>query len=211
MDNISIGKRIEHARELRSLTMDELASRIGVAKSTIQRYEKGKITTIKLPVIDSIARELKVNPSWIIGKTDAMDVVNGNRTASITIPVLGRVAAGIPIDAISEIIDREEIPSEMAKSGEYFGLRIKGDSMSPYIMDGDTVIVRKQDDADSDQVVIALINGNDGVCKKLRKTAHGLMLISLNPQYDPMVFDHSEIDSIPIKIIGKVVEIRRKL
>lgn len=211
MDNISIGKRIEHARELRSLTMDELASRIGVAKSTIQRYEKGKITTIKLPVIDSIARELKVNPSWIIGKTDAMDVVNVNRTASITIPVLGRVAAGIPIDAISEIIDREEIPSEMAKSGEYFGLRIKGDSMSPYIMDGDTVIVRKQDDADSDQVVIALINGNDGVCKKLRKTAHGLMLISLNPQYDPMVFDHSEIDSIPIKIIGKVVEIRRKL
>lgn len=211
MDNISIGKRIEHARELRSLTMDELASRIGVAKSTIQRYEKGKITTIKLPVIDSIARELKVNPSWIIGKADAMDVVNGNRTASITIPVLGRVAAGIPIDAISEIIDREEIPSEMAKSGEYFGLRIKGDSMSPYIMDGDTVIVRKQDDADSDQVVIALINGNDGVCKKLRKTAHGLMLISLNPQYDPMVFDHSEIDSIPIKIIGKVVEIRRKL
>ncbi len=211
MDNISIGKRIEHARELRSLTMDELASRIGVAKSTIQRYEKGKITTIKLPVIDSIARELKVNPSWIIGKTDAMDVVNDNRTASITIPVLGRVAAGIPIDAISEIIDREEIPSEMAKSGEYFGLRIKGDSMSPYIMDGDTVIVRKQDDADSDQIVIALINGNDGVCKKLRKTSHGLMLISLNPQYDPMVFDHSEIDSIPVKIIGKVVEIRRKL
>lgn len=211
MDNISIGKRIEHARELRSLTMDELASRIGVAKSTIQRYEKGKITTIKLPVIDSIARELKVNPSWIIGKTDAMDVVNGNRTAPITIPVLGRVAAGIPIDAISEIIDREEIPSEMAKSGEYFGLRIKGDSMSPYIMDRDTVIVRKQDDADSDQVVIALINGNDGVCKKLRKTAHGLMLISLNPQYDPMVFDYSEIDSIPVKIIGKVVEIRRKL
>ena len=211
MDNISIGKRIEHARELRSLTMDELASRIGVAKSTIQRYEKGKITTIKLPVIDSIARELKVNPSWIIGKTDAMDVVNGNRTATITIPVLGRVAAGIPIDAISEIIDQEEIPLEMAKSGEYFGLRIKGDSMSPYIIDGDTVIVRKQDDADSDQIVIALINGNDGVCKKLRKIAHGLMLISLNPQYDPMVFDYSEIDSIPVKIIGKVVEIRRKL
>ena len=211
MDNISIGKRIEHARELRSLTMDELASRIGVAKSTIQRYEKGKITTIKLPVIDSIARELKVNPSWIIGKTDVMDVVNSNRTATITIPVLGRVAAGIPIDAISEIIDREEIPLEMAKSGEYFGLRIKGDSMSPYIIDGDTVIVRKQDDADSDQIVIALINGNDGVCKKLRKTPHGLMLISLNPQYDPMVFDHSEIDSIPVIIIGKVVEIRRKL
>ena len=211
MDNISIGKRIEHARELRSLTMDELASRIGVAKSTIQRYEKGKITTIKLPVIDSIARELKVNPSWIIGKTDAMDVVNDNRTASITIPVLGRVAAGIPIDAISEIIDREEIPSEMAKSGEYFGLRIKGDSMSPYIMDGDTVIVRRQDDAESDEIIIALVNGHDGVCKKLKKLNSGLMLISLNPQYDPMVFDHSEIDTMPVRILGRVVEVRRKM
>ena len=211
MDNISIGKRIEHARELRSLTMDELASRIGVAKSTIQRYEKGKITTIKLPVIDSIARELKVNPSWIIGKTDAMDVVNDNRTASITIPVLGRVAAGIPIDAISEIIDREEIPSEMAKSGEYFGLRIKGDSMSPYIMDGDTFIVRRQDDAESDEIIIALVNGHDGVCKKLKKLNSGLMLISLNPQYDPMVFDHSEIDTMPVRILGRVVEVRRKM
>jgi transcriptional regulator with XRE-family HTH domain len=74
MDNISIGKRIEQARELRGLTMVDLANQIGVAKSTVQRYEKGKINKIKLPVIGSIARALNVNPLWIIGKTDNMDV-----------------------------------------------------------------------------------------------------------------------------------------
>lgn len=209
MDNISIGKRIERARELSGLTMDELASRIGVAKSTIQRYEKGKIATIKLPVIDSIARELKVNPSWIIGKTASMDAVH--HAASYAIPVLGRVAAGIPIDSIEEVIDQEEISLQLARTGDFFGLRIKGDSMSPCIMDGDTVIVRRQDDAETDEIVVALINGHDGVCKKLKKIANGIMLISLNPQYDPMVFDHAEVDSIPVKIIGRVVEVRRKL
>ena len=88
---------------------------------------------------------------------------------SVSIPVVGRVAAGIPIDAIEEIIDREDIPSTLAKTGDFFGLRIKGDSMSPRIMNGDTVIVRRQDDAESDEIVIALINGHDGVCKKLKK------------------------------------------
>ena len=83
--------------------------------------------------------------------------------------------------------------------------------MSPRIMDGDTVIVRRQEDAESDQIVIALINGHDGVCKKLKKLNNGIMLISLNPQYDPMVYDHSEIDAIPVKILGRVVEVRGKL
>ncbi len=211
MDNTDIGKRIQYARDMKKMTMDDLASRIGVAKSTIQRYEKGKISTIKLPIIDSIARTLNVNPSWIVGKSEIMEPIHSKPKTSISIPVLGRVAAGIPIDAIDEVIDQEEISSRLAKTGDFFGLRIKGDSMSPRIMDGDTVIVRRQDDAESDEIVIALINGHDGVCKKLKKLNNGLMLISLNPQYDPMVFDHAEVDSIPVKIIGRVVEVRGKL
>jgi transcriptional regulator with XRE-family HTH domain len=73
-DCLAIGQRIERARELHDLSMEDLANRIGVAKSTIQRYEKGKITNIKLPIIESIARALDVNPSWIIGKTDKMEL-----------------------------------------------------------------------------------------------------------------------------------------
>lgn len=212
MDNLNIGKRIEKARELRELTMDDLANRIGVAKSTIQRYEKGKINTIKIPVIDAIARELNVNPSWIVGKSDKMEPsYEAHHSTAHTIRVLGRVAAGIPIDSIEETIDQEEISDELYRTGTFFGLRIKGDSMSPRIQDGDTVIVRSQEDAESDQIVIALINEHDGVCKKLRKLENGLMLISLNPSYEPMIFSKGEIDTMPVKIIGRVVEVRGKL
>ena len=74
MNNIEIGKRIHNARTLRKYTLDEVAKKIGVAKSTIQRYENGKITKIKLPVIDSIANALAVNPAWLVGKSEEMEI-----------------------------------------------------------------------------------------------------------------------------------------
>lgn len=102
------------------------------------------------------------------------------------IPVLGRVAAGIPINAITEIIDTEEISEELAKTGDFFALKIKGDSMEPRIVDGDVVIVKQQEDAENGDTVIALVNGDDAVCKRLRKYRDGLELISNNPAYAPM-------------------------
>ena len=84
--------------------------------------------------------------------------------------------------------------------------------MAPRILDGDNVIVRQQDDANSGDIIIALVNGHDGVCKKLKKLDNGgAMLISNNPSYEPMVFEKNEIDTIPVKIIGKVVELRGKM
>lgn len=73
MESIEIGKRIGEARKLRGATLDDIATKIGVAKSTIQRYENGKIVKIKLPVVESIALALNVNPSWIVGKSNIME------------------------------------------------------------------------------------------------------------------------------------------
>lgn len=126
------------------------------------------------------------------------------------IPVLGRVAAGIPIDAIEDILDWEEISGQIALSGDYFGLKIKGDSMEPSICNDDVVIVRQQDDAEDGDIVIALVNGHDAVCKRLKKYKDGVVLISKNPSYDPMYFTSAEIDETPVKIIGKVIELRRR-
>ena len=128
----------------------------------------------------------------------------------ITINVLGRVAAGIPINAITEIIDTEEISEEMAKTGEYFGLKIRGDSMEPRICDGDVVIVRQQDNAESGDIVIAMVNGDDATCKRLVKYASSIALVSLNSKYEPMMFTNEEIMSKPVRVIGKVVELRGK-
>lgn len=141
------------------------------------------------------------------------DLVEEKKRAKkgVTINVLGRVAAGIPIEAIEEIIDTEEIAEDMAKTGEFFGLQIHGNSMEPRIYEGDVVIVRQQDDADSGDVVIAMINGDDATCKRLRKYRDGIELIPNNPSYEPMFFSNEEIMTKPVKIIGKVIELRGKL
>lgn len=129
----------------------------------------------------------------------------------LRVPVLGYVAAGIPIEAIQDIIDYEEIPEQLARDGsEYFALQIKGDSMEPKISDGDVVIVRKQPDCDSGQIAIVCVNGDHATCKKIMKQPTGVLLKPLNPSHDPTFYTNEEIESIPITILGRVVELRAK-
>lgn len=147
-----------------------------------------------------------------IGKTDLLDehVFSKKEIKAYKIPVLGRVAAGLPISAQEEILDWEEITPQMAFDGEYFALQIQGDSMEPKFSNGDVVIVRQQEDADDGDIVIALVNGNDAVCKRLKKYEDGIALVSTNPVYDPMYFSGSEVMETPVRIIGKVKELRAK-
>jgi len=129
---------------------------------------------------------------------------------TIIVPVLGEVAAGQPIFVQENYIDYEFIPKDWTKSGDYFGLKIKGDSMSPRISEGDTVIVRQQDDAESGDIVIVRINGETATCKRLMKYASGISLHSFNPAYEPKDFTNEQIAELPVEIIGKVVENRQK-
>lgn len=159
------------------------------------------------PRIDKI--ELMAN-YFGIEKSDLVEE-RRNKSRGIVINVLGRVAAGVPVEAVEDIIDTEEISEDMAKSGQYFGLQIHGDSMEPRMYEGDVVIVRQQDDAESGDIVIAMVNGNDATCKRLTKYAGGIALLSLNSKYEPMMFTNDEILQKPVRIIGKVVELRGKL
>lgn len=126
------------------------------------------------------------------------------------IPVLGHVAAGIPIEAITDILDYEEITEELARTGEFFGLKIKGDSMEPRIKEGDVVIVRQQPEVESGQIAIVRVNGDDATCKKYMKHEAGVSLVSFNPSYPPMFYTADEVCEKPIVIIGRVVELRGK-
>lgn len=131
-------------------------------------------------------------------------------TKSIQIPVLGKVVAGIPIEAVEDILDFEEIPEEMSYLGQFYGLKIKGHSMEPRILEGDVVIVKKQEDAESGDLVIVLVNGDSATCKKLIKNENGITLQSFNPVFEPMYFSAEDIRNKPVQIIGKVVELRGK-
>ena len=202
-------KIIRREREKAGISQTDFAKMIKVTKQTLYKYEQGIITNIPSDKIEEIANALGVSPSYIMGWEDTTEEPAPKRKG-VAIPVLGHVAAGIPIEMIEDIIDTEEIPEDMAKHGEYFALKIKGDSMTPSINNSDVVIVRQQEDAENGDIVIATVNGNDAVCKRLKKYSDGLSLISLNPAYEPLYFNTSEIQGTPVKIIGKVVELRRK-
>lgn len=204
---MNVGDRIKQRRIELGIDADELASRIGKSRATLYRYENGDIENMPTTVLEPIAHALNTTPAYLMGWNEE----NNETSKAKKINVLGRVAAGIPISAVEDIIDTEEISEAMASKGEYFGLLIKGDSMEPRIYDGDVVIVRQQDDAESGEIVIALVNGNDATCKRLLKYAGGISLISLNSKYEPMMFTNQEVIEKPVKIIGKVVELRGKL
>ena len=209
---MTIGQRIKQRREELQLSQDELAKKIGYkSRSSINKIELDicKLTQSK---IKSIADALETTPSYIMGWRDEDELSGIDATkGAVKIPVLGRVAAGLPLLAEENIIDWEEIPEEMARTGDFFCLKIQGDSMTPRICDGDVIVVRKQPDAESGDYVVAMVNGNDAVCKKLTKFDGGITLVSMNPAYDPMVFSQKEIKVLPVAIVGKVVELRGKL
>lgn len=198
-----MAKNIRYYMDKFNVTQTEICNTLGIKMPTFSDWVNAKT----YPRIDKI--ELMAN-YFGIEKSDLVENRNRSSKRGVTINVLGRVAAGIPIDAIEEIIDTEEITREMARTGTYFGLKIKGDSMTPNICDGDTVIVRQQPDAENGETVIAIVNGSDAVCKRLRKYKGGIELISNNPSYAPMEYTRRDIEEKPVQIIGRVVELRRK-
>lgn len=127
------------------------------------------------------------------------------------IPVYGKVAAGIPLEMVEDIIDYEEIPAKWGDPSDFFCLQIEGNSMEPRILSGDVVVVKKQTDADTGDVVIYSVNGEAASCKRLRKMDDGLMFIPFNNEYFPKMYLWDEVKSLPVQILGKVVELRGKL
>lgn len=203
----NIVKRIKKRRLELEYSFQDLADKTNMSKSTLQRYETGAIKNLPLDKLEVLASALQTTPSYLMGWDE---VKEEPKKKAVKIPVLGRVAAGVPIEMIEDVLDYEEITEDMAKHGEYFALKIQGDSMTPRICNNDVVIVRQQDDADNGDIVIAAINGDDAVCKRLQKYNDGIALISLNPVYDPIYLKKDEVDGKPVRIIGKVVELRGK-
>ena len=182
----------------------DIARDLGISKKTVSAWMNGTRTP-KMPKIDILCAYFGVRRSDIMEPQEKPLPRPATR-----VPVLGRVAAGIPIDAIEDILDWEEITPAMSVTGSFFGLKIKGDSMQPRIVDGDVVIVRSQPDAESGDVVIVQVNGDQATCKRLIKHETGISLISFNPMYAPINYSCDEVESLPVTIIGKVVENRQK-
>lgn len=199
----STGKIIKDLLDMKNISQKDLADMTGITEATISRYINGTREP-KGSLLRLIADRLNVSVDYLMG---AEDVRNGK----YLIPVFGQVAAGNPIFASDEVVDYEEIPIEWKGKGEFFAVRLKGDSMLPRFAEGDVVIVRKQDSVDSGDLAIVLVNGDEATFKKVEKLDNGLMLIGFNSSYIPKVYTNDDIERLPVKIIGKVVEARIKL
>ncbi len=217
---MTLGEIIKAYRDEHDMSMEDFSKASGISKTYVWMLEKNINTKTGKEIVPTVEYIQKAAKAMLMDFDDLFDMINDTVKIqlddaviikkAVRVPVLGRVAAGIPISAIEDIIDYEEISEKMAHTGTFFALKIKGYSMEPKIENGSIVIVRQQEDVESGSIVIALVNGDDAVCKKLIKSKNGLSLVSLNPAYDPMIFTNSEVDSLPVKIIGKVVEIRTK-
>lgn len=216
---MTLGKNIRYLRKKNDWSQDFLADKLGYKSyTTIQKWEMGT-SEPPLKKLKELADLFDVDID-ILAKEDLEQIKErqeerlkyySEQIRAVRIPVLGRVQAGIPIDAQEEILDWEEITPNMAFSGDYFALQVKGDSMEPKFSEGDVVIVRQQGDAESGDIVIAMVNGNDATIKKLMKYENGgIALVASNPLYQPMHFSEQDIMEKPVQIIGKVVELRAK-
>lgn len=198
---MGIGDRIKSLREKRGVMQQDVCEALNIEQSTLANYENNRRVP-KVEILAKIAEYYNVSVDYLLGR-DRADAENHR------IPVLGNVAAGIPISAIQNVEDWEEIPSTFGDAREYFALTVKGHSMEPRIWDGDRVIVHKQSDVDSGQTAVVLVNGDEATVKRVKKMEGGIMLIALNPAvYQPHFYSAKDIRELPVRIIGLVKEVR---
>lgn len=224
----TFANRLKKALDYNNMKPIDLARKTNINKSLISSYLSG-VCKAKQDKLDIIARTLGVSEAWLMGYDVDMDrewfeekepseiLIDNARyikttTKTIKIPVLGKVPAGIPIEAIQDILGYEEIPASMLKSGNnYFALKIDGDSMYPDYKTGDIIIIRQQNDCNSGDDCVVMVNGDDATFKRVIKQEKSIILKPLNNNYEPYYFNENEILTKPVRIIGIAVEVRRKL
>ena len=161
------------------------------------------LEVIKLPETAS-ANDIynSFSPSVIRGGLDEENLNSSNDTE---IPVLGKIAAGTPVEAIQNEVSRIPLPANIEKDGEFFGLKVQGDSMiEAGINDGDTVIVKKSDTADNGKIVVALIDDHEAMLKRIRRKGKTVALESANRNYETKIFGPDRV-----KVQGILVSLYR--
>lgn len=198
---MNIGDTIRDKRTAQNISATYIAKSLGVTKSAVYNWEQG----IRTPDADTLKR-LAV----LLGCTVSELVGENAESSAVSIPILGDVSAGYPMFAEENIIGYEDISASMVTQGEYFALRINGDSMLPRMRKGDIVIVRRQSYIEDGQVAVVLVNGDSATVKVVHQRDDGLLLSPTNPDFPPLFYSAKSVQQLPVTIIGRVVELRAK-
>lgn len=198
----------------RGITATDVARETGISRSSMTDWKKGR-STPKYEKRKKIADMFGVTVDYLdgvspfpYGEEKNFEVCSESNT--VTIPILGRVPAGIPIEAVTDRIGEIEIASPRGDD-KYWALKVKGDSMYPKILDGDIVIFREQQSCENGDICVVRVNGTDATLKKVVKNGNSIILQPLNPDFEPLVFSDSVVDQPSLEVIGVAKEIRREL
>lgn len=202
---MTFGNILKKLRQDNNMTQDELAKKIDTSRSNIANYENGK-NMPSVDILEKLSKLFDCTTDYLLGKSD-----NRNSDVPISkIPILGTVKAGYDWLAEENIVDYITLKENIPNVGEYYALRITGDSMLPLLAEGDLVIVHDQADVESGQTAVVLINGEEATVKKVIKTKDGIELHAMNPYYPAKKFTFEDMQKIPVKIIGRVREAKIK-
>lgn len=191
--------RLKKIMFLKGIKQIALAEKIGVNKGNVSRWMNGE----NVPYgenLTKLAAALGVSVDYLLGEEE-ISLAKLTIPEFKEVPIIGKVAAGVPISA------QEDIVGTVMTEKNVFALRIKGDSMSPRIMDGDVVLVKRQDSAEDGDIVIALVDG-EATCKVLKRSHGSVMLVPFNAAFAPFVYTGQEAEDL--RILGKVVESRHE-
>lgn len=201
--------RIEQRLNELGIKRSKMLADLGIPSSTFSTWKKKDAAPDRKYLV-ALSDYLGLSTDYILtGEKEDIKKIKLD-DEPVQIRVLGKVAAGVPIEAVEDVIGEETISKKMAETGDYFGLRISGDSMEPTIHHGSIVIVRQQDDVENGDIAIVIVNGEDATCKKIEKFENGIMLVPMNKAYEEKFYANEEIEKLPVRIIGKVVESRTK-
>lgn len=182
-----------------NVSPNAVAKAIGISSASVTYWKQG--STPRATAIKKIANYFSVSEDYLLGKSESN---------AVRVPVLGTIPAGIPLEAIEDITDYEEVPQDWARGGkEFFALKIKGESMMPEYRDGDVIILRKQSSCDNNEDCAVMVNGCDATFKRVEWLKNGVLLKPLNPVFDTKFYSGEEIENLPVKIIGVFWELRR--
>ncbi len=199
----------------------DLQSKSGVHRLIVALEERGflkrmpnrarALEVIKLPEshTPSLVKKQGFTPNVIegsLGRVKPMPAANDGAPRATAIPMMGRIAAGVPISAIQDHTANIMVPPEMLGGGEHFALEVKGDSMiDAGIFDGDTVVIRKGDTANNGDIVVALVDEEEATLKRLRRKGVSIALEAANAAYETRIFGPDRI-----KVQGRLVGLMRK-
>ena len=201
------GQRLKTLRAAHQTSQKDLATQLYVSPQAVGKWERGEATP-NPETISKIAQIFNVSTDYLLGQ----DMIQAAEHI-LRIPVLGQIQAGVPMEAIEDVLDWEEVPASWGSGNrQYFGLRVKGDSMYPKYLEGDTVILQKEKTCDNGDDCAVLVNGDAATLKQVFfRDGGAIELRPINPAYPPRTYTPAEIESLPVQILGIVVELRRKI